>query len=48
MGVGRERLSGIFWVLAMYSSVLREQAAITIYDDLVEASVLDVDNHTKP
>ena len=28
--------------------VLREQAAITIYDHLVEAGVLDVDNHMKP
>ena len=37
-----------FTHLCMYSSVLREQAAITIHDHLVEAGVLDVDNHTKP
>ena len=37
-----------FTHLCMYSSVLREQAAITIYDQLIETGVLEFDNHTKP
>ena len=44
-GEAKQHILG-FIHLCMYSFVLREQAAITIYDNLVEAGVLDVD-HTK-